>query len=188
MQNNTQALAPSHAASQTPRGPRTAPAPWYAHRWPWLLMLGPAAVVAAGIHTTFLAFSHQDALVVDDYYKQGKAINQDLRRDRAAASLGLSASLHYDASNGRLGGELRSGTRPLSGTFVLQLVHSTQPGKDIRLPVRADANGMFSASLPMLDIAKWQVIVEPDDREWRLAGAWQWPQDRTIRLDTAPGQ
>ena len=64
-------------------------APWYRHRWPWLLMLGPFAVVVAGFVTMWISFTGADALVVDDYYKQGKAINQDLRRDRVAATLGL---------------------------------------------------------------------------------------------------
>lgn len=61
--------------------------PWYAQRWPWLLMLGPALVVVVSSYTIYLAYSRQDAMVVDDYYKQGKAINQDLRRDRAASAM-----------------------------------------------------------------------------------------------------
>jgi len=64
-------------------------APWYKHRWPWLLMLGPFVVLVAGFVTMWISFSGADALVVDDYYKQGKAINQDLRRDRVASTLGL---------------------------------------------------------------------------------------------------
>src|SRR3954470_8206083 len=81
--------------------------PWWKQRWPWLLMLGPAVVVVAGSYTGWLAWSRQDALVVGDYYKQGKAINQDLRRDRLASSLGLSAQIGYDATQGTLNGQLR---------------------------------------------------------------------------------
>jgi len=81
--------------------------PWYRHRWPWLLMIGPVAVLIAGFITTWISFAGADALVVDDYYKKGKAINQDLRRDRAAAALGLSASMRYDASLGQLSGRLQ---------------------------------------------------------------------------------
>ncbi len=63
--------------------------PWYAHLWPWLLMLGPFLVVLAASYSGWIAFTRQDAMVVDDYYKQGNAINQDLRRDAVAANLGL---------------------------------------------------------------------------------------------------
>lgn len=157
-------------------------APWYAHRWPWLLMLGPAAVVVAGVHTTWLAYSNQDALVVDDYYKQGKAINHDLRRDRVAAGMQMQAALRYDAAAGTIGGTLHSLGQPLAGSFALQLVHSTQPEKDIRMTIRTDAQGRFSAALPMLDIARWAVQVEPVERDWRLHGEWNWPQEREIRL------
>ena len=38
-------------------------APWYRHRWPWILMAGPAAVVAAGIVTTVLAVTTADPVV-----------------------------------------------------------------------------------------------------------------------------
>jgi len=43
-----------------------APAPWYRHRWPWLIMLGPFLVVLAGSYTMWLAYSRQDALVVGE--------------------------------------------------------------------------------------------------------------------------
>ncbi len=75
--------------------------PWYAHRWPWLLMLGPFLVVIAASYTGWIAFTRQDALVVDDYYKQGNAINQDLHRDAVATKLGLSLNARYDVANGK---------------------------------------------------------------------------------------
>jgi hypothetical protein len=163
---------------------QAAPArPWYRHRWPWLLMLGPAAAVCAGAYTIVLAFSRPDALVVDDYYKQGKAINQDLRRDRNAARLGMKATLGYDAATGMLNGRLGDRGAPVAGRIDIRLVHSTLPGKDIRLLAQADAQGRFAVALPMLDIARWQVLVENEGRDWRLNGTWQWPQQKNIELD-----
>ena len=38
---------------------------WYKHRWPWLLMAGPATVLIAGFITMWISFSGADALVVD---------------------------------------------------------------------------------------------------------------------------
>ena len=61
--------------------------PWYREPWPWLLMAGPALVVVAGLTTAWIAVTHEDGLVADDYYKRGLAINQELRRDSAAVSL-----------------------------------------------------------------------------------------------------
>ncbi len=156
--------------------------PWYTQRWPWLLMLGPALVVVAGFVTAWLAFSRQDALVVDDYYKQGKAINQDLRRDRMAESLGMSAQLRYDAAAGRLSGKIFSHGQAKTGKLSISLVHSTQPARDLVLEAQADGNGDFSIALPMLDIARWQVRIEGEQSDWRLHGTWTWPQQPQIDI------
>ena len=64
--------------------------PWYRQRWPWLLMLGPAIVVVAGISTAVIALETDDGLVADDYYKRGLGINQTL--ERASRSAGVAAS------------------------------------------------------------------------------------------------
>jgi uncharacterized protein len=156
--------------------------PWYAHRWPWLLMIGPVAVILAGLYTGWLAFANQDALVVDDYYKQGKAINQDLRRDQTASNLHMSLNLRYDPATGRLNGRLTGDAQSVSHPLRLRLIHSTRPERDISLAAQPDASGAFSIALPMLDQARWQVQVENTQREWRLYGTWKWPQEQTIEI------
>ena len=168
------------------------PDPWYKHRWPWLLMAGPVAVLVAGFITMWISFSGADALVVDDYYKQGKAINQDLRRDRAAASLGLSLALRYDAASGTLVGQLHRATvgtasdSAANTALNLILVHPTVPGKDIRLVATPDRSGVFSVALPLLERAHWQVQMEDADRSWRLHGEWAWPQQKSIDIRPLP--
>lgn len=159
------------------------PDPWYKHRWPWLLMAGPVAVLIAGFITMWISFSGADALVVDDYYKQGKAINQDLRRDRTAASLGLSLSLRYDPAAGALVGQLNGAST--ASPLNLLLVHPTVPEKDIRLVATTDRSGIFSVALPLLERARWQVQMEDAARSWRLHGEWAWPQQTTIDIRPA---
>ncbi|MFC0167539.1 FixH family protein [Pseudoduganella danionis] len=158
-------------------------APWYKHRWPWLLMLGPAVAIVVGCYFGYLAYTQQDALVVGDYYKKGKAINQDLRRDHRAAELGLSAQLSYDAARGVLVGQL---TRAVAQTqpekLFVHLAHATLPEKDINLVVQPDAKGAFELNLPMLEQSRWVVLVEGEQRDWRLAGSWSWPKQRAVSL------
>ncbi len=156
------------------------PKPWYRHRWPWLLMVGPAAVLVAGFITMWISFTGADALVVDDYYKQGKAINQDLRRDHAAAALGLSASMRYDAANGVVLGQVR-GLKEVPSVNVL-LVHPTVPEKDVRRTVQPNAAGEFSLPVPLFERANWQVQLEDADRTWRLNGGWSWPAQKSIDI------
>ena len=156
--------------------------PWYSQRWPWLLMMGPALVVVAATYTGWIAYTRQDAMVVDDYYKQGNAINQDLRRDAAATNLGLSFNAQYDIANGKLNGKLLAFGQPISGKILIRLSHATQPEKDRLLETQVDQSGEFAAPLPILDMGRWDVIVESEKRDWRLTGSWKWPQQRTIAL------
>lgn len=173
-----------------------AAAPWWSQRWPWLLMLGPFIVLVAGVYTGWLAFSQQDALVVGDYYKQGKAINQDLRRDRAASALGLEAQLRYDVARGVLTGSVaglaaagqdtgHAGAGAIPTRVLLHLAHATQPERDIKLVLVPAADGTFEAALPMLERSRWQVVLENEARDWRLEGVWHWPAQRelTVRAD-----
>ncbi|MFD2271608.1 hypothetical protein ACFS07_11740 [Undibacterium arcticum] len=36
--------------------------------------------------------------------------------------------------------------------------------------------------MPMLERARWQVLVESERRDWRLIGIWKWPQQQTIDI------
>ena len=54
-------------------------------------MIAPAVAVVSGALMLWLAITSYDGLVSDDYYKQGLAINQVLRRDKRASELGYQA-------------------------------------------------------------------------------------------------
>jgi len=154
--------------------------PWYRHRWPWFIMLGPAAVMAATAVSAVLALRQPDAMVVDDYYKQGKAINQDLRRDRMASALRLSLSARY--RGGRLKGRLESFGRPMLAPFRIHLAHPTQPRKDRVLDARPDEQGNLDVALPALEMTHWQVVVEDEGRQWRLARGWSPAREEALEI------
>jgi uncharacterized protein len=158
--------------SNSPALGAAAPTPRYAPRWPWLLMMGPAAVVVAGAFTTYLAVTRPDALVVGDYYKQGQAINQDLRRDRAASVMHLALHMRFDPQAGRIEGNLASFGRPQTTPFKLMLAHPTLPERDLTLEARPDAAGHFVVVLPALERTHWQVVAEGSRHDWRLARNW----------------
>jgi len=162
--------------------PQAPPAPWYTQRWPWLLMLGPATVLVGGGIATWLALGHPDAMVVDDYYKQGKAINQDLRRDRAASALQLRLQARYLPDQGRLQGRIDSFGKPVTMLITISLAHPTLPERDIVLVARPDAAGNFSVPLPALEKTHWQVVVEGGKRDWRLAGSWNWGRQPALTI------
>ncbi|MFT0533480.1 hypothetical protein ACMHYJ_11740 [Castellaniella hirudinis] len=49
--------------------------PWWRHRWPWLLLLGPAVAVVGCAITIFLAFqSYGDQEIRDGGVKRGLVV------------------------------------------------------------------------------------------------------------------
>jgi hypothetical protein len=61
------------------------PEPWWKFGHVWLVVAGPALVVAASFVTLYLAITRPDPLVSEDYYRQGMEINKTL--DKSAANL-----------------------------------------------------------------------------------------------------
>ena len=146
------------------------PTPWYREPWPWILMAGPVAVLIAGAITTWIAFSTADGLVVQDYYKQGLAVNRVLEREERADRLGVSAKIDFAADRHRvvvvLGG---ADPRGLSVRFA----HSTRSGHDLALRLARVGEGRYEAAVPsVLPPGRWNVQVEGPGGEWRLAGEW----------------
>lgn len=137
--------------------------PWYRERWPWLLILGPAAVLVAGAITTWIAFASADGLVAEDYYKQGLGINRRLAREDAAQKLGVDASLRLHASEIEV---VLKGATP-EALFV-HLVHATRAGHDLRLRLTPRKDGAYSAELPALPPGRWRAAIEDARGSWRI--------------------
>lgn len=136
---------------------------WYRQPWPWLLMLGPAAVLVAGAITTWIAFASADGLVADDYYKQGMGINKVLAREANAAALGISADLELTPAS--IAVKL-TGAAP-EALFV-HLAHATRAGHDQRLRLAPTAPGLYEAQLPPLPAGRWRIVIEDPRANWRI--------------------
>ena len=137
--------------------------PWYRHRWPWLLMAGPAAVLVAGAVTTWIAFASADGLVADDYYKQGLAVNRVLAKEEEARRLGITAEVRI--GEGEIAVRL-AGERP--AVLFVQLAHATRAGHDLRLRLVPRADGVYRAELAPLAEGRWQVVIEDARGSWRI--------------------
>lgn len=150
--------------------------PWYRERWPWILMAGPAIAVVAGLITAWLAISSEDGLVIDDYYKQGLAINQTLSRSDAAERLGIKAQLYL--ADGRV--RVQLGAAAGRGALTLRLVHPTRAGMDQSVNLAAVEPGLYEGRVRPLRPGRWHVVLE--QRDWRLAGDWTLPAAGVLTL------
>ena len=75
---------------------------WYQEPWVWFIIGIISVTVVWGTYRVVYAFQNADQVVVDDYYKVGKAINQDLTRDRIAHELKISGVITLHPESGAL--------------------------------------------------------------------------------------
>ena len=167
--------------------PATAPAalPWYRHRWPWLLMLGPALIVVASLAMVALAIGTDDGLVADDYYKRGLAINQTLERGARGVELQLEATVTVAADGATsvtlAGGGGEADAAPPS--LRLRIAHRTRAVED-RVAILARAGeGRYVGRVDPVGDGRWRVIVETE--RWRLAAAEARAPIAALRLGPA---
>jgi hypothetical protein len=153
------------------------PKRWYREPWPWLLMLAPLAAVIMGVVMVVLAGRSDDGLVAEDYYKRGLAINQTLDRERRAAALHVTGQLEFSPDRGQV--RLRMAQRgALPPALILTLVHPTRAGMDQQVVLVRRASGEFTGELRAPVAGRWLLMLEDDDRRWRVSGAWNTSEHR----------
>jgi hypothetical protein len=157
--------------------------PWYREPWPWILMSGPAAVVIAGLVTAYIAVANDDPLVVDNYYKEGLAINRVLERDRAAAQGGFRAQLMFSEDHARVRVHLAAGSEALPGALTLRLVHPTRAELDRSATLTATQAGWYEGEIAdMTGAPRWRIHLESEQRDWRLTGEWRSDEGNALEL------
>jgi uncharacterized protein len=144
--------------------------PWYREPWPWYLMFGPFVVIIACVVTAWIAYSTSDGLVTDDYYKQGLSVDRTLARSREADKLGLVVKARFQSD----GVELALTAAPNAQyippkTVTLSLSHPTRAGLDQSV-VLTGMDGRYVGKFRLPASGHWLVLVEDEDKTWRLMG------------------
>lgn len=157
--------------------------PWYRERWPWLLMAGPLFVVVAGFGTAWLAWSTDDGVVADDYYKRGLVINRQLERTGQGEALRLGAVLEVlpdGAARLALSGFADAVAPP---AVQARLVNATRAGLDRVAKLERGAGGIYTGRIDPPPPGRWLVSVETDN--WRLPAVEVFGAVGEVRLGTA---
>ena len=156
--------------------------PWYKYKFVWFLISIPLASVLAGINMIYLATTTDDGLVVDDYYKQGLAINQRLERDQHAAELGLSASLSIEQTGDLIRLSLNKGQlTEYPEKLTLHLQHATQAEQDQLLQLIPAPGGQYIGYLKApIKEGIWHIVLSTN--EWRLIDRVRWQAGMNINL------
>lgn len=140
--------------------------PWYQQAWPWFLISLPASAVIGGIITLMLAVNSPNALVVDDYYKEGLAINQRKQRLATADTMGMTGLLRSDGKQLTL--SLTSQPAVTEQALALSIIHSTRAELDRQLILQRLPDGRYAADLPMLPPGNWYLRLQAGDASWQI--------------------
>lgn len=152
--------------------------PWYRHRWPWILIAVPAVSVVLGIILITTALRNPAILVVDNYYAEGRGINQSLAMDHAAEALGLTAQLQVAGASVTV--QLSSAdTASISEEALrLYIYHATHEERDqefVLVPALqtnryeiADSSAAATLATLMASQGAWYLELRGADNEWRL--------------------
>ena len=147
--------------------------PWYREPWPWILFGLPLLSVVVGIMFLITAIRTNDGVVTDDYYKKGKAINKELRRDMRACEMGLAAHLMLgtDQRTLRL---ITSSKVKLPLTIFLRMAHPSQEDFDQHVEMSQTVPNLYQGMLHPLPVRAhhWYLVLEDQTKQWRLQGKW----------------
>lgn len=150
--------------------------PWFKNIYVWLVIALPMSAVLGGIATIIITSQNQPDMVVDDYYKKGKAINQELKLYQQAQAQGITLDVLISEQNIVID---NSAHFP---ALKINLVHSTQKYRDLTLIATPNAKNQLTAPLDTQLTGKWQIFVAPMDESWKLRAELGLPNTEVITL------
>jgi hypothetical protein len=158
---------------------------WKTQPYVWMLILIPFSAVVVGMIMLTLAIQSDTGLVVDDYYKKGKQINQVLARDQAASAMGLAATIDFDFDSGIVAVRLKANSTLITNEEVkLGLFHATKADMDQTVVLKANDQQVYSATLGELGDGRWHVHLATET--WRLTGSLYVPGGSSMQLSAMP--
>ena len=154
--------------------------PWYKEPVCWLAFSPAIAGVCVGLTLLTIGILNYDGPVHEDYYREGRAINQSFERDRVARELGLQADLRFtrDQLHMDLSGQLDR----YPDQLVVLMENPTRSALDFNIVVQHLHGGRYVGNLPQNPEHAWDIKVYGPEREWRLHSRGDFPTNQAISL------
>jgi len=148
--------------------PVKTPKRWYQVKMVWVVLIIPLVAVVLSMGYMTLSVVGADTTVRDDWYMDGKALQQDLSRDKLAAKLKLNANLNLNLQTGEV--ELKS-EQPIAEPLKLIFSHAADKAKDFTLELPATPYNkqakLTPAQIKLLETPN-KFYVELSADQWRL--------------------
>ncbi len=154
--------------------------PWYRQFWFWFVFSPLIYIMIMCSITVTIALKGADDVIIDNYYKEGRMINQTLEQDKRAQALGLSGNLSFDRTTGEV---MLAITNPpadaslMPEQMLLLMGHPVKAAKDQLISLRAIAPGQYRGELVAEPEFSWYLTLYPisdiaqrNDAPWTLSG------------------
>lgn len=145
--------------------------PWYKQFWPWFIIAIPGASVIMGISLVYVATQNKVSLVKDDYYKEGKAINQRIDKLVKARQLGLTATLSFSRETGDFTVTIPQLDDTAPASITLSLIHPTLEARDETITLVKAPNQSYWAKLDPAKQGYFDVQLTNPGLDWELYGS-----------------
>lgn len=165
--------------------------PWHKEPWVWFIFGLLFVAIGRGGFQVYTAFTHRDSVVVDDYYKYGKAINQDMGRINRANQLNIRADILIDGLIGevrvKVNGDLENWPEQLGLSFLSPAFADEDEQVNLQRTVSGDYVGQLSRALNgryylQLDTQDQKLPEQGYQTGWRITMEAQVTPDQLIHL------
>ncbi len=154
--------------------------PWYKEPVCWLAFSPAIAGVFVGLTLLTVGVLNFDGPVHEDYYKEGRAINQSFERDRVSRELGLQADLRF--TRDQLQMDLSGQLERFPDQLVVLMENPTRSALDFSIVMQHLQGGRYLGNLPRQPEHEWNLKLYGPEREWRLQARSDFPTNQAVLL------
>lgn len=162
--------------------------PWYRQFWLWVVMTPLIVSVCVTSVMMSIAFRHADDVVIDNYYKHGRMINQTMEQDRRALALNLTAKIRFDRATGEVFMQIPA-QEAVPDKLLLLLGHPFEADLDQQIILQQIAAGRYRGDLDSVPEYAWYLTLMPEldkaqrkTAEWILSGEINFSQGESAEL------
>lgn len=137
--------------------------PWYKQFWAWFILSPLIIIMIVWIPFLTIVVKNADDTVIDNYYKEGRMINQRVDQDRQANALGLAGELFLDLDVGDILLTISStdSDYQLPTEILLHLDHPVEADNDLTVNLRQTTPGRYQAELERRIENRWYIRLLP---------------------------
>ena len=133
--------------------------------------------------TIYIAVTHPDSVVKDDYYREGLAINRDLAAQQAASAFGVQALLRANSLTTDVSVTLQGDFPAAPEQLTLQFIHPNDAKFDFLVQLYAADKRQYIGELPALADGRWHLQLSPvGTQDWQLKKTVQVNGELTTKL------